>query len=175
MEMIVAKGYGATVTFDGEAIAIDRTKLGRALVGVDRTVIPINSVVRVNLSRASFLTNGLFCVSVLLPSGEPSTTYEKPTEASLTPYSAVYTKKQAKGFEKIVKAIESSIPAVPVPIVGVKSSKSLLSYMLREKRRHSNSTNNSPKDDTSRNLGVTMEQLLTCMNIKFGVEKRDVI
>lgn len=116
METMKIKGYGATVTFDGETITIDRAKFGNSIVGIEQTVIPMCSVVDVSLGKATLFTNGLFCVSVMLPNGESSRLYTKATQAQITPYSTIYSKQQAKDFERLFEAVKSCIPVNPKPI-----------------------------------------------------------
>ncbi|TPF92562.1 hypothetical protein BW14_08455 [Bifidobacterium sp. UTBIF-68] len=136
METMEVKGYGATVTFDGETITINRTKFGNSIVGIEKTVIPMSSVVSVSLGKANLFINGLFCVSVMLPNGETSELYTSATQARLAPYSVIYTKQQSKDFAQLAEAVNACIPSNPTPIEHDQSNETSFAKQQAKLKEH---------------------------------------
>lgn len=110
-----AKGYGSTVTFDGENIIIERNKIIASQYGFDRTVVPLSSIVDVTEGRATLLTNGLFCLSVRTANGDTKL-IGSATQSRKSPYCAIYTRSHSDEFKKLASQIRAVKPSQAVPI-----------------------------------------------------------
>lgn len=111
-----AKGYGSVVEFDGKTIVIKRNKVMAGMIGIGETVIPVAAITNVGLSEATFLTNGLFCVTVRLENGLETPMYTSAAKAQESPYSVIVTKKHVEEFTQLVEAVQSVIPDIAIPI-----------------------------------------------------------
>lgn len=86
-----ANGYGYTVTLCNDVITIERSKIVMSMYGLARTEIPVGSVVDVSFGKATFFTNGLFCLSMRTLDGD-TPILASAAESRKSPYCAIYTK-----------------------------------------------------------------------------------
>lgn len=125
-----AKGYGSTVTFDGENIIIERNKIVASQYGFDRTVVPLSSVVDVTEGKASLLTNGLFCLSVRTAHGDTEL-IGSATQSRKSPYCAIYTRSHSDEFKELAAQIRAIKPSQAVSIAVDQTDETLYARQMR--------------------------------------------
>lgn len=126
-----AKGYGSVVSFDGQNIVIDRNKLLTAQYGFNQTIIPVTSVVAVNASKATILTNGLFCLSVMTANG-PTELITSAAESRKSPYCAIFTKGHAQEFQQLVDEVNAAKPVQAMPILEDQSGDTVYARQMKK-------------------------------------------
>ena len=126
-----AKGYGSVVSFDGQNIVIERNKLVAAQYGFNQTIIPVTSVVAVNASKATILTNGLFCLSVMTANG-PTELITSAAESRKSPYCAIFTKGHAQEFQQLVDEVNATKPVQAMPILEDQSNDTVYSRPMKK-------------------------------------------
>lgn len=121
--IVEVKGYGATVIFDGQNVVIHRQKFMQKLIGFEDTIVPVASITGVGLSKASLLTNGLFCITVRKADGTDTEMFTSAAQAYQSPYSVTVTKKQIEDFDQLSEMIRGVIPEIAVPIPNDQTDK----------------------------------------------------
>lgn len=129
-----AKGYGSTVTFDGENIIIERNKIVASQYGFNRTVVPLSSIVDVTAGKASLLTNGLFCLSVRTANGDTEL-IGSAAQSRKSPYCAVYTRAHSAEFEELASQIRAAKPFQAAPIADDQTGDTLYARQMRSLER----------------------------------------
>lgn len=129
-----AKGYGSTVTFDGENITIERNKIVASQYGFDRTVVPLSSVVDVAEVKATLLTNGLFCLSVRTANGDTEL-IGSAAQSRKSPYCAIYTRSHSDEFKELASQIRAAKPSQAVPIAIDQTDETLYARQMRSIER----------------------------------------
>jgi hypothetical protein len=104
-DVITAKGYNGTVTFDGRAITISRTGLGRLASGASDKMIPLRSVTAVQLKPAGMLKNGY--IAFTIPGGQEvgGGTYQAAKDEN----AVIFTKQQAADFDALRAAVNEAL------------------------------------------------------------------
>lgn len=114
-ERIEAKGYGGTVSFDGQFISIRRGGLGRLIVGKGEKRIPLRSISAVQLKPASPMVNGFIEFSISGGDERRSQFGRQTFDAVSDENSVVFRKGQQPAFEALRAAVEQAIVASSAP------------------------------------------------------------
>lgn len=106
-----AVGYGGSVEFDGQFVTIRRRGLGRLTVGKGEKLIPLASIVAVQLKPAGPVINGF--IQFTIPGGNErrSAFGSQTTDAAKDENSVLFTRKQQPRFEALRAEIEGAILA----------------------------------------------------------------
>lgn len=113
-----AKGYGGSVTFDGQFVEIKRSGLGRLVVGKGTKRIHVRHISSIQVKPAGPMTNGFIQFSMSGGDERRSQFGRQTFDAAGDENSMIFTRKQQPAFEQLRRAIEDAM-SVPPPIQQV--------------------------------------------------------
>ncbi|WEV72114.1 SHOCT domain-containing protein [Bifidobacterium sp. ESL0790] len=114
------KGYLSSVSFDGENIDIQHSKMIQKSLGGEHVRIPVDSVVSVALRGVKLMTNGALSFSVLRPDGSETGHPDDAASTNGNPFTVLVTYGQRNKFNELINAINERIAATPrVPLENI--------------------------------------------------------
>lgn len=108
-DLIEAKGYGGSVSFDGQFVTIRRRGVGRLVVGKGEKRIPVRSISAIQLKPAGPIVNGFIEFSLSSGDERRSRFGRQTANAASDENSVIFTRGQQSAFEQLRAAIEQAI------------------------------------------------------------------
>jgi hypothetical protein len=126
--LIEVDASGAHVTFDGEALVIDRSRMSSIGVGVRHTRIPVGAIVDIDITDPTFQYKGSVRLSVNTENGPIP--FPSGQDVSCSPYGFLFWRHREE-VHRLVEAVRRAIPPEPTAVVEDQRGKSVFDKMTR--------------------------------------------
>ena len=127
-KLIEVDASGAHVTFDGEALVIDRGRMSSIGIGARHTRIPVGAIVDIDITDPTFQYKGSVRLSV--NTGNGPIPFPSGQDAPSSPYCFLFWR-HCEEVHRLVDAVRQAMPPEPTAVVEDQRGKSVFDKMTR--------------------------------------------